>query len=341
MTARPEAAGQARPEAARAAWPEAARELVGVLHVHTTYSDGTGTPDQVAAVARGCGLDFLGINDHMSLGARHEGLGGHRGGIFVLAGAEVHEHLLGGHHMLVYGMDELPAGRRIVDMISGVNSSGGLALAAHPCERRGYLPLTHSMRWRSVPGGLGGVEVWNFMSQWKAGVTPFDLARRLKCPDGYVAGPTPDTVRFWERAGGCAIAGSDAHAFILGAGRSRKIAFPYEMLFSRLRTHILLDHELPVENDSAETALLDALRRGRCFASNALLGNAKGFRAFRRGSILELRLPEPCQVAVRQAESLISIPASGTAVHTGISADGPVVVELLKGGRTWAWCGLA
>jgi len=323
------------------AWPAGAVELVGALHVHTTCSDGSGTPSEVIAAARRCGLDFVGINDHMSLAVRHSGLGGWTGGTFVLAGAEVHDRGTGGHHMLVYGIDELPDCRRSVDMIPQVNACGGLAIAAHPSESGGYLPMTRPIRWKGTADGLGGVEVWNYMSQWKAGVTLFDLGRRLARPDEFVQGPPAGAVRFWEGTGGCAVAGPDAHAFVLGLGRGRKKAFPYEMLFSRLRTHIVLDRALPRENDPAEAVLIGALREGRCFASNAMLGSASGFRAFRREDSVEVLVPGPCVVRTRHRGVTEERFCNAGPQKIGIGPDGPVTIELLKGGRTWVWCGLA
>jgi hypothetical protein len=323
------------------AWPGEARELVGVLHIHTRFSDGSGSPGEIAGIARTLGLDFIGINDHMSLGARRAGFGGWDRGLLVLAGAELEDRWLGGHHLLVYGIDEIPSCRRPEEMIDAVNSSGGIAIAAHPRERRGHLPMTRSIRWRSVPKGLGGVEVWNYMSQWKAGVTLLDLRRRLGNPDDYVKGPSRDDVAFWERAGGCAVAGPDAHAFVLGAMRWRKVAFPYEMLLSRLRTHVLLDRGLPDGDYRAEASVLDALRRGICFVSNAMLGDARGFRAIRGNGALDLHIPGPGRLAVSSGGGRAEADTRGGREVIAIPPVGPVTVEILREGSTWIWCGLS
>lgn len=36
----------------------------GNLHAHTSYSDGSGTPDEAFAMARASGLDFTAITEH-------------------------------------------------------------------------------------------------------------------------------------------------------------------------------------------------------------------------------------------------------------------------------------
>ena len=51
--------------AAIIAWPAHGQAVFhGNLHAHTSYSDGSGTPDEAFAMARGNGLDFLGITEH-------------------------------------------------------------------------------------------------------------------------------------------------------------------------------------------------------------------------------------------------------------------------------------
>ena len=60
-----------------------------VIHVHTTYSDGTATVAEVLDAARTSGADALLVTDHDSLGARHDGLEGMHDGVFLLVGTEV------------------------------------------------------------------------------------------------------------------------------------------------------------------------------------------------------------------------------------------------------------
>src|SRR5260221_11569206 len=52
--------------------------VTGVVHVHTTLSDGAATPDQGIAAAHEAGLQFVGITDHNNLHAKRWG-GGHDG----------------------------------------------------------------------------------------------------------------------------------------------------------------------------------------------------------------------------------------------------------------------
>lgn len=45
-------------------------EYVGNLHIHTRYSDGSGSVSQVLRAGRRAGLDFLVVTDHRTLAAR-------------------------------------------------------------------------------------------------------------------------------------------------------------------------------------------------------------------------------------------------------------------------------
>ena len=68
----------------------AAYEYVGNLHVHTPYSDGEGTHQDVAEAALLAGLDFVVFTDHNLLVCGIEGYYGDeaRGYILLLAGVE-------------------------------------------------------------------------------------------------------------------------------------------------------------------------------------------------------------------------------------------------------------
>jgi hypothetical protein len=69
--------------------PPAGRPPVatGVVHVHTTASDGGGDGQEVIAAAQAAGLDFVAISDHNNLDL--ESLEGWHGELLVLVGTEV------------------------------------------------------------------------------------------------------------------------------------------------------------------------------------------------------------------------------------------------------------
>lgn len=315
--------------------------LTGVLHVHTRHSDGTGSVDDVVEAAANCGLDFVGINDHMSLAARHEGwLGLHRG-VFVLPGVEL-EDSRQNCHILAYGIDSVPATLDTREQITAVREAGGLSIAAHPYERGGHLPGTRSYGWTRPVEDVDGVEVWNYMSMWKAGLTPWNFRNRVTRPDRMSARPYRESIQRWFSCGGCATGGPDAHALHVGLGRFSACIFPYEMLFSRLRMHLVIDSAGDRRDVQDERVILDSIRAGRCFMSNALLGDASGFSAEVDGVTLSVRVPGRSEVVVGAASGEVArIPVDCPAdIETVVPAGVSFYVEVRREEGTWIWCGL-
>ncbi len=317
-------------------------EKKAVLHVHTDASDGTGSIEEVIESALSAGVEILGINDHNTLDARVRGFGGWNSSMFILAGSEL-EDSCENSHLLVYGLDDLPQTRITREQIAFVNANGGIAIAAHPTEAAGKLPKTRSYSWTAGNDthGLSGVEVWNYMSLWKKNISLFNAPARLKHPDRHVEHPDPQSIEFWEGIGGCAVACPDAHALKFGLGRASFKVFPYDMLFRRLVTHILLGEELSASDMIAERQIMDALRTGSCFTSNLLCGDASGFRAGRDDNCIMMMLPGGGEVTVMKSGRVLmrdNLEAGEHRIETEVS--GPISISVIREGRTWIYCGI-
>jgi hypothetical protein len=61
---------------------------IGAFHVHTNRSDGSGTPDEVAAAAARAGLNFIVLTDHGD-GTREPEPPQYRSGVLVIDGVEL------------------------------------------------------------------------------------------------------------------------------------------------------------------------------------------------------------------------------------------------------------
>ncbi len=309
-------------------------EAVGVIHVHTTRSDGRMEPGPILDQADAAGLDYLCFNDHNTLALAHEGWHGTRhGSVLSIVGAEL-QHTNRKSHLLVFGAGHLNPGRHILDQLEDVKAQGAVAVVAHPRERSPLIPFFEGYPWSLGENPLlDGVEVWNWMSSWKGGVSPLTIGKRIADPDAFVKHPNREAVNFWFRLGGCAVGGADAHGHTILFRR----VFPYGFLFGRVRTHLLLDR--PLDDPSQ---LAEALAGGRCFVSNALAGDARGFRASRQPGLLRLELPGEGWIAL--------LDGFGPPVHTGLLgagshefrvSPGPVHIEVYRSGRTWISCSLA
>ena len=99
-------------------------ELSCVVHVHSTYSDGTATVPEIIAAARRNGADAVLVTDHDTLAAQREGWEGWHGSVLVLVGEEISPP---GGHFLAFGIDREIAhrGRSEREICAAVESAGG------------------------------------------------------------------------------------------------------------------------------------------------------------------------------------------------------------------------
>lgn len=111
----------------------------GNLHTHTTVSDGKKTPEEVMALYRKNGYDFLALTDHW----KRSETGYTEDGMLLLSGIEYNIHgadvLRGVYHILGIGTNDDPAldreqaadmdGQHVIDAI---HAHGGIAVLAHP-----------------------------------------------------------------------------------------------------------------------------------------------------------------------------------------------------------------
>ena len=255
--------------------------VAGVVHVHTTLSDGGGTPAEVAAAARRAGLQFVAITDHNNLDAKP--FEGYHDGVLVLVGTEVSTASSG--HVLGLGLREDPTFRFSGDprdAVDDIRLLGGAAFAAHPSSPR------PDFRWTAwdLPGPWG-LELINGDSQWRA-AGAFRLARTAAL---YALNPAyallgsltpPDaTLAQWDRLLAArdvpGIAGADAHGRLM-VSKDRGVPFPsYESVFGLSVNHVLLERPLSGRADADSRAVAFALGRGRSYAALDALAPAGGF----------------------------------------------------------------
>ena len=247
-----------------------------VVHVHTTLSDGGGTPDEIIAAARETGLAVLGLSDHNNLDAK--AVEGYRDGVLVLVGTEI--STIGGH-VLALGIPD-PAFRFSgdpKDALDDVRTLGGIAFAAHPINPRADFLFG---AWDEP--GPWGLEVMNGDSQWReAGLV--SLARTaglyLLNPRYALLGslsPPVATLERWDamlaRRDVPGIVGADAHSRV-PLTRKRGLRFPsYQSLFALVRNHLLLERPLSGDFALDQASVLGALAGGRCYVGVDALARA-------------------------------------------------------------------
>jgi hypothetical protein len=265
-------------------------EYAGNLHVHTRYSDGYGSHDEVALAGLQAGLDFVVTTDH---NIWIDGIDGYRylgdRRLLLLAGEEVHDR--SSHpqrnHLLVY------EARRELSTLAGdpqalldsVQHTGGLAFLAHPADQAAPLFRQPALPWTDWDvSGYTGLELWNFMTEFKSRLSSLPHALYYSYrPTDVGRGPASTVVARWDRLLGAgkkvfAIGGADAHAIPVRLGPLKRTLFPYTFLFGAVNTHVLTDAPLTghVEND--RRILMENIKRGHMFIGYDLPAPTRGFR---------------------------------------------------------------
>lgn len=271
-------------------------ELIINLHMHTTYSDGSGTHAELVKAALNAGLDGIITTDHNILVNGPEGYyqdGDRR--VLLMIGEEIHDTTAvpQKNHLLVVGTN-----RELADqagntqrLINQVVDSGGLAFIAHPVDPAAPAFGEPDISWENWEvEGYSGIELWNAMSEFKS-LLKDKISGLFYAfnPKSVAHGPFPSTLQKWDEllAEGkrvVAIGGSDAHAFRASAGFVRRTLFPYEFHFRAINTHVFVPQALSGEKIEDRDMILDSLARGHAFIGYDLPAPTRGFRFTAQGT---------------------------------------------------------
>jgi hypothetical protein len=259
-------------------------EYVGNLHVHSRYSDGRRSIEEIAQIAAEQGLDFVGINDHNTLRGLAEVGEGWREGVFVLIGEEVG---LTKHHYIAYGIERAiaPCEGNPQKVIDEVRNAGGIGFIAHPHERGSPFDCGgRAFTWDDWSvHDYTGISIWCHCSGWKGTATNVLTAIHNYYRHRWsFTGPYPETLSAFDtescRRHISLIGSSDAHEVVLGKRPFRVVIFPYAVSFGAVNMHLVLRDQLIGDNDADRIAILNALRSGNGFVGYDALCSSTGFR---------------------------------------------------------------
>jgi PHP domain-containing protein/carbohydrate binding protein with CBM11 domain len=255
-------------EIVRAALPDRQARASGVVHVHTSFSDGSRKAEDVIRAAQAAGLDYVIITDHNAFEAKP--LEGYAGRLLVMVGTEISTR---SGHILAFGLRE-PRFRfsdDALEVLEDIRDLGGVAVAAHPDSRR------KELRWTGwdLPGPWG-LELLNGDSQWREA----NWLERIRGISTYalnsdyallrLLGPPGGTVERWNRMLAIRsvpmLVGADAHGFP-----------SYEAMFKWGRNHVLLERPPSGDAMTDGRAIASSLQRGRGYVALDALAPADGF----------------------------------------------------------------
>jgi len=270
----------------------------GSIHIHSTFSDGTAKPDEIAKYANEVGLDYILLTDHNTLDARKFGYEKRYGNTLLITGYEINDSN-NKNHYLTFGLDELVGTYKDIgdnefgnvisasEYVKLINEKGGFGFIAHPFEKRNSFPQHPPYPWTDWNNDeFNGIEIWNHMSEWVEGLTENNQINRFLHPLKSIVAPDRAAVEKWDEINKHrkfpAIGSIDAHAHKISLiGFYNVEVFPYKVLFKSIRTNVQLDEKLDKDNFAqSSAAILNAIKEGKSYIVNSYYGNGKGFRFF-------------------------------------------------------------
>ena len=256
----------------------------GSIHNHTVHSDGTGTVEDLIAAAARAGLDFLIITDHNVLADQSQQ--GWRQGVLTLIDIEVHDPELvpERNHCLTLNVNEdvSPFARDPQGLIDAVRERGGLTFLAHPIDPPGKL-IPENFPWTEWDiEGFTGVELWNFMSEFRPYATSKAKAVIMAYfPQWFTTGPWPEMLAKWDellqKQPTAAIGGPDAHAQVYHLGPLKRRFLPYDYCYRAVNTHIVTFEPFARDFEHDRRLLYEALAAGRAWIGYDMLHATEGF----------------------------------------------------------------
>lgn len=240
-------------------------EIQGIYHIHTRFSDGRKTPDEIAGLASKAGLNFIILTDHGSPNRESYASQGWKHGVLMLAGSELsvsRGHLVG----LDFKLLSSNFSQNAEEAVYGIMAADGFSVIAHPYSK---------VQWSWGENvGYSGIEIVNANFMLKEDLlfsVPYLPALLIKPSYALLKildSPQRELRKWDELSKISAIYGyfsTDAHLL-------------YRPALDFLRVHVILDSPLSSDFDVARGQVFEALRSGRFYNSIHAAAQAEGFR---------------------------------------------------------------
>ena len=257
-------------------------EVQGVYHIHTTYSDGTKTPGEIAKIASTAGLDFIILTDHGNPNFESLSAEGWKEGVLVLAGSELSTsrgHLVA----LDFDYPDKNFAQNADSAAYQINRLNGFSIIAHPYSKTLWT-------WgESIYSS--GIEIINPDSMLKNRIwdwipyTPSLILRPQYFLLKILSVPQKNLFKWDTLNQSLQIYGyysTDAHLL-------------YKPLMSFLGLHLLLDEPLASEFEAAKNQVFEALKQGKFYSAIDAAAQAEGFRFWMsdgESTTLHIQLPQ-------------------------------------------------
>lgn len=245
------------------------REIVGVYHIHTAFSDGRKSLEGITKIAATKPIDFIILTDHGNPNYEAILSQGWYDNVLVLAGSELsvnRGHLVG----LGFEASSQPFSQNAEEAAFQIQKAGGFSIIAHPYSKT---------RWTwGEYAGFSGIEIVNADTMLKKNFPPMLpflplLALKPELPLLKLLSRPEKNLKKWDEL-------NQKHAVYGFFSTDAHIL--YGPLFSFLHLHLGVNGPLPQEFKQAKHTVLEALRQGNFYNAVDAAAQAKGFRYFAR-----------------------------------------------------------
>lgn len=254
----------------------------GAFHIHSSFSDGRGTIDEICRDAKDSRLDFVILTDHGRPNPQSSAATSWNHDTLLIGASEFSLHAghlaAAGYRVPGYIFPPEPQ-----EAINEVERDGGVTFISHPLDAK--IPWTN---WQVR--GFTGIEIMSLYQMAKKnllyGMTFFPL-QYLFNPDyaltSLIYYPEKEMRildrfnRFGKYYGIYAL---DSHAK-LQFSKKTSLHFPsYGATFHILNLYVKVEHELEKDPHTAAAAIISAMRRGNFFNVIESLAPANGFENY-------------------------------------------------------------
>jgi hypothetical protein len=251
-------------------------EYRGVIHVHSTFSDGRAGIDKIMSEANRAEVDFLILTDHNGIEAKLRGYEGWYDHCLLLVGEEITPNTNADHYLALDISTAISPSDEPQANINAVRRQRGIGIIAHPTGGAIVQGEYFEYPWTDWDAGrFEGIEVWNHAYDITGRPKNiFQLIFNILFPRAAISGPIQSVLDTWD------LYSLKQSRRILGVGGVDAHGWPgsYRADFGTVCTYILTEE--PFSNDAVRDGALvyDALRAGRCFVGADKVAKASGFR---------------------------------------------------------------
>ena len=260
--------------------PHGYYDYKGLIHLHTIYSDGGGTVEEVAEAGNLSGLDFLVSTDHNTLEPLQDDKEGWYKNLLFLVGEEI--SMQGGFILGLNISQTIENGRKKEpqSVVDEVQQQGGMAFIAHPLNWR--------FEWENWDvQGITGMEILDLDDLWRKtnpilllwGLITFPVNPSYALLN--ILHKPQDVLDKWDQLTQknttVGIYSPDLHDQIR-IKKNYYIPFPpREATMPLASNHILLKKPFTGDLSHDKSLLYEALRKGHLYFALDLLGSPNGF----------------------------------------------------------------